>query len=272
LPKVVITGAAGSIGSKLRRHFEALGWPLVLLDRDSRGDPAIAQADLSVWDEAWVERLEGADALLLLAGMAYPHASWTEVTRDNLDLVLNCYEAAVRAKVKRVVFASSNWVLGGRRFEEGPLRPDTPPHPVNAYGMAKLVGERIGKSFAERHGLSVICFRIGYAQREPGNRPGPHMAWGLWGQSMWLSDRDLCQGFEKAVLAPDTLRFAVLNLMSANPGMRWDLEPTRQAIGYVPQDGAAPVLTPEIEAEEVVSRHGWAAMESIRDFLMRRRR
>lgn len=63
MPKVVITGAAGSIGSKLRRHFESLGWPLVLLDRDPRGDPSILEADLSVWNPDWVERLRGADAL-----------------------------------------------------------------------------------------------------------------------------------------------------------------------------------------------------------------
>lgn len=272
MPKVVITGAAGSIGSKLRRHFESLGWPLVLLDRDPRGDPSILEADLSVWNPDWVERLRGADALLLLAGMAYPHASWAEIVPDNLDLVLNCFEAAVYAGVKRVVFASSNWVLGGYRFTDERLTPELTPWPVNAYGMAKLAGERIGKSFAERHGLSVICFRIGYAQREPGNRPGPHMAWGLWGQAMWLSDRDLCQGFEKAVLAPPELRFAVLNLMSDNPGMRWDLSETRRLLGYAPQDGAAPVITDEVAREEALSRDGWAAMESLRAFLMRRRK
>lgn len=272
MPKVVITGAAGSIGGKLRRHMEGLGWPLVLLDKEDRGDPAIQTADLSRWDQAWVERLRGADALLLLAGVPYPHASWDEIVPNNIDLVLNVFEACVATGVPRLVFASSNWVLGGRRFEDGPLRPDSPPHPVNAYGMAKLVGERLGKSFADRHGLSVICFRIGYAQREPGNRPGPHMSWGLWGQAMWLSDRDLCQGFEKAVLAPPDLRFAVLNLMSDNPGMRWDLDATRRLIGYAPEDGAAPVVTEEVAREEEVSRAGWAAMERIREFLMRRRR
>jgi len=272
VPKVVITGAAGSIGGKLRRHFEGLGWPLVLLDKQSRGDPAVLEADLSVWDEAWVRTLEGADALLLLAGMAYPHASWEEIVPNNIDLVLNLFEAAVRARVPRVIFASSNWVLGGRRFDVGPLRPDTPPLPVNAYGMAKLVGERIGRSFAERHGLSVVCLRIGYAQREPGNQPGPHMHWGLWGQNMWLSDRDLCQGFEKAVTAPAELHFAILNLMSDNPGMRWDLAETRRRLGYAPQDGAKPVVTPEVLAEEAVSRDGWAALLSLGSFLMRRRR
>ena len=57
---------------------------------------------------------------------------------------------------------------------------------------------------------------------------------------MWLSDADICQGFEKAIEAPDDLRFAILNLMSDNEGMRWDLGPTREAIGYVPADRSAP--------------------------------
>jgi NAD+ dependent glucose-6-phosphate dehydrogenase len=63
---------------------------------------------------------------------------------------------------------------------------------------------------------------------------------GLWGQLMWLSDRDFCHGVERAVLA-DGIGFTVLNLMSANPGMRWDIDATRRILGYVPQDGAVPV-------------------------------
>ena len=63
------------------------------------------------------------------------------------------------------------------------------------------------------------------------------MGWGAWGQRMWLSNRDLCQGFEKAVLAPPAVRFAVLNLVSRNEGMRWDLEAARELIGYAPLDG-----------------------------------
>ena len=61
---------------------------------------------------------------------------------------------------------------------------------------------------------------------------------------MWLSDRDLCDGFEKAVAAPAALRFAILNLMSENPGMRWDIETTKRAIGYAPRDGWKATTTP----------------------------
>ena len=75
------------------------------------------------------------------------------------------------------------------------------------------------------------------------------MGWGTWGQAMWLSNRDLCQAMERAVLA-DGVGFAVLNLMSDNPGMRWDIETTKRAIGYAPRDGAAPVATDVIAADE----------------------
>jgi hypothetical protein len=110
------------------------------------------------------------------------------------------------------------------------------------------MGERMGQSFHARHGLSVICFRIGYLQRDD-NVPGPHMGWGEWGQAMWLSNRDLCQAMERAVVA-EGVGFAVLNLMSDNPGMRWDIETTRRVIGYAPRDGAAPVVSAAMREDE----------------------
>jgi hypothetical protein len=70
---------------------------------------------------------------------------------------------------------------------------------------------------------------------------------------MWLSDRDLCQGVERAAFA-EGVQFAVLNLMSDNPGMRWDIEETRRLIGYEPRDGHAAVVTPAIEEQERLLR------------------
>jgi nucleoside-diphosphate-sugar epimerase len=147
--------------------------------------------------------------------------------------------------------------MAGHRFGEGALPPDRDPFPVNAYGASKLFGERLGRSYSDRWGLSVIAFRIGWCQRGD-NRPGPHMAYGDWGQGMWLSDRDLAQGFEKAVTAPESVRFAVLNLMSDNPGMRWPLDETRALIGYAPQDRHAPVITAAHRARAAKSREEWA--------------
>jgi NAD+ dependent glucose-6-phosphate dehydrogenase len=236
---VLITGAAGNLGRKLRARRQALGWNLRLLDIDGRGDPDIIAADLSVWDDGWASTFAGVDAVVHLAATPSPEASWAAVQRLNIDLTQNVYEAACRAGVRRLVFASSNWVMAGYRPEDGRLDTAMDPNPVNPYGISKLVGERMGRSYHERWGISVVCLRIGYCQRGE-NRPGAHMKMGLWGQLMWLSDRDFCHGVERAVLA-DGIGFTVLNLMSANPGMRWDIDATRRILGYVPKDGAVPV-------------------------------
>lgn len=266
---ILITGAGGNIGTKLRAHFTALGWNLRLLDVTSGADPAIQQADLSVWDVAWVRQFADVDAVIHLAGRPSPDTSWADIQRYNLDLCMNVYEAAVRQGAKRLIFASSNWAVAGHRFDDFPLTTDIAPRPVNAYGVSKLIGERLGRSYHDRTGLSVICFRIGYCQRGE-NLPGAHMNWGKWGQLMWLSDRDLCTGFERSVAA-DQIGFEVLNLMSNNPGMRWDIATTERILGWKAQDGAAPTLTADIIAEEDTARQTRALQSRLDDLDQSRR-
>ena len=270
-PTVLITGAAGNIGSKLRKHFAGLGWSLRLIDVDSRGDEDIAACDLFEWDERWVALFQGVDAVIHLAGEPSPSASWATIERQNLDLTMNVYEAAARQGAKRLIFASSNWVVAGHRFGTEPLTANMPPYPVNPYGVSKLIGERLGRSYSDRWGLSVICFRIGYCQRLHDNEPGPHMGWGLWGQRMWLSDRDLCQAHERAVTAPASLRFCVLNLVSQNDGMRWDLKAARDAIGYEPQDHFATIETEEMRTQTASAENARRLIEQAESFIQRQR-
>ena len=269
MPHVLITGAAGALGSRLRLHMQALGWPLTLLDRDRRGDDGVMEADLSRFGD-WAERFAGVDSVLHLAGDPSPRASWASAQCNNIDATHNVVEAACRAGVRRVVFASSNWVLAGHRFEGFPLEAATEPYPVNPYGVSKLVGERIGRAASELRGLSFIAFRIGYCQHDE-NRPGLHMGWGVWGQRMWLSNRDLCQGFEKAVLAPDTLRFGIFNLVSNNQGMRWRLDDAAAAIGYVPLDASVPVETAEQAEDGAAARDARRLVETAEGLVLRRR-
>lgn len=266
---VLITGAAGNIGTKLRAHFSSMGWTLRLLDIDAHGDAAIQAADLAEWDDAWVRQFAGVDTVIHLAGNPSPRTSWESAQRLNIDLTANVYEAAATHCVRRVVFASSNWVMAGHRPASGALTTDMAPYPINPYGVSKLVGERMGHSLHARRGVSVICFRIGYLQRGD-NLPGPHMGWSTWGQAMWLSNRDLCQAMERAVLA-DNVGFAVLNLMSDNPGMRWDIETTKRTIGYAPRDGAMPIVTEAIEQDELSARDLRRTVERLDEVLQERR-
>lgn len=253
---LLITGASGSIGTKLRAHFADRDIALRLLCLNPRDDPQVTTADLSVYDEAWARAFEGVDAVIHLAGDPYPTASWESVQKFNIELTLNVFRAAEQYRARRIVFASSNWVMAGHRFGTERLTTGLSPRPINPYGCGKLLCEYAGRQLSRQSGVSFIALRIGCCQHIAGNIPGPQIEHGLWGQQMWLSDRDLCQGVERAAFA-DHVPFAILNLMSDNPGMRWDLEQTRKIIGYVPQDGHVAVSSPAIEEREKLARLQW---------------
>lgn len=250
---VLITGATGNIGRKLSAHFEAAGYPLRLLCLNPSRVAGIQTCDLSVYDESWAAAFEGVDTVLHVAADPSPWAGWGRIQALNLDLLFNVVAAAQQKGVRRVVFASTNYVVAGYRFRDDALTTDLEPRPINPYGASKLVGERLGKMFAERYGLSFIAFRIGACQRDNDNRHGPWIPFGRWGQEMWVSDRDLCQAFERAV-EDEQVRFGVYNLVSKNPGMRWDLAPLRRDLGFAPRDGE-PVRVPA--AQRVKAALAW---------------
>ncbi len=248
-PPVLITGASGNLGGKLRHHLEGR-YPLRLLDRDPRGDAAVLAADLSRWDESWLKAFEGAGVVVHLAADPTAQQAWPNLVAPNLDALVNVFLAAVRAGVKRVVYASSNHVMGGYKDRPEPprLTTDLPPLPgaryevrgerrdSTPYGSGKLFGERLGKCFSAAQGLSVVAVRLGWVL--PGdNRPQDIPAErDEWFRLMWLSNRDYCQLMEKCIVADPLPGWIVVNGMSANTGMRWDLEHTRRAVGYEPQD------------------------------------
>lgn len=251
---VLITGAAGNLGGKAHQHFAQLpDLELRLLDRDPRGDPAIAEADFAAPLADWSHHFVGVHTLVHFAAHPSSTIDWDTAQRLNVDLTCNVFAAAAARGVKRIVFASSNWVMAGYRFAGLRLTTDLPPAPINAYGNSKLFGERLGISLAQSHGIRFVALRIGLIR--PGeNIPGPHLAMGLWGQQMWLSNRDFCNGIERAVLA-DLDRPVIANLMSDNPGMPWDIEHTRMALGYVPADNyTASITEAQTKGAEVFER------------------
>ncbi|MFA3921003.1 NAD-dependent epimerase/dehydratase family protein [Ruegeria hyattellae] len=250
---VLITGAGGHLGRKLFDTLESdPGYSVSGIDIRPVDHPDIHTADLSD-DSSWVGLLKGVDVIVHLAGDREPSATWPSAIKHNMDATLTLYHHAVAMGVSRVVLASSNWIHGDKRFTHDALNSATPPGPVNAYGMSKLFCERTGAYFAEHHGLSVICLRIGWTQWTHDNQPGPHMAMGKWGQEMWLSDRDYLNGMRAAIDAKN-VSYAALNLMSDNPGMRWDITETRQLIGYSPKDGCPAKTTASIALRSALKR------------------
>jgi hypothetical protein len=130
------------------------------------------------------------------------------------------------------------------------------PAPVTPYGNSKLMGEELGRGFHDETGADFLALRIGYFQAGD-NQPGPHMAMGEWGQQMWLSNGDMNRAIDGAIAAAP-FGFAVVNLVSRNSGMRWDIEAARRVIGYEPRDGWTPAVTEAMRQEEARERAAWA--------------
>ena len=153
---VAITGAGGLIGGLLTRHL-AGRYDVRPLGRD----------DADVTDLAALERVfEGADAVVHLAATAAVDSPWEAVLEANVIGAYNVYEAAHRAGVERVVFASSNHAVGMYQWDDAgftdPSDPQivptsAPVRPDSMYGASKVWGEAVGRYYVERlEALSVI--------------------------------------------------------------------------------------------------------------------
>lgn len=246
---LVITGTRGNLGGKLAK---ALDSRYRLRCLDLLGGEDCSAADLSQYDEDWSRHFDGAHTILHFAGEPRPTAPWALVQRANIVATANVLRASRLHGVRRVIFASTNQVMGGYRFAQGPVTTQMPPAPLNPYAVSKLYCEEAGRAFAEETGISFIGFRIGNIQ--PGaNIPRPGMGIGLWGQQMWLSNQDFIDAMVCAIEAPQ-VPFAILNLVSNNPGMRWDLTETTRTIGFTARDGFASSLSREDIEEDRIAR------------------
>lgn len=245
---IVITGANGNLGGKLAA---ALAPSFEIRCLDLIGGRDCAAADLSDYAESWAQHFSGADCVLHFAAESQPTASWARVHQSNIVATNNVLRAVRAHNVRRIVFASTNQIMGGYRFTEDLVTTELPPTPLNPYAISKLFGEEAGRAAVAESGLSFIALRIGNIQ--PGeNLPHPGMGIGLWGQQMWLSNRDFIDGVAAAIRAD--VGFAVVNLVSNNKGMRWDLAHTFRVLGFTPRDGFSPELSPEDVAEDSEAR------------------
>lgn len=248
-PIIVVTGARGNLGGKLAA---ALRNRYSLRCLDLRAGDGVIAADLGTYDESWTHHFAGADTVLHFAGEPLPTTSWARVHRGNIVATGNVLRASRTHDVRRVIFASTNQIMAGYRFADALVTTTMPPSPLNPYAVSKLFCEEAGRAFAAETGISFIALRIGNIL--PGeNVPHAGMGIGLWGQQMWLSNRDFLDGVQAAIDVPD-VPFAILNLVSNNPGMRWDLSQTRQILGFSPQDGFTSIASPEDVAEDAAAR------------------
>ena len=231
---VLITGAAGFIGSYLRRLWGPR-YRLRLADikpvenlQDHEESVTLDVADLDAFKAA----CKGIDTVVHLAADPSMQADfYASLLQRNIIGGYNGFEAARLAGCKRLVFASSiNAVLGygGKEAVEW----DAPVFPQNVYGATKCWGEALARVYSDQHGLSCICVRIGGARYAPKQDEDPDRV------HMGLSARDGAQLLGLCVDAKD-IDFAIVHGVSGHRKTWLSLEHTKELLGYAPEDGTA---------------------------------
>ncbi len=175
--------------------------------------------------DAVVGALEGADAVVHLAGLP-DEAPLAGLLDSNVLGTYNLLEAARRQAVGRVVLASSNRVTGFYPVGQV-VAPDAPVRPDGFYGVSKVAVEALGRLYADKFGLSVVCLRIGSFEEEPAE--ARYLA-------TWLSPRDGV-GFIRAAITASDVHFVTAYAVSANTRAFWDTAAGAQ-LGYLPVDDA----------------------------------
>ncbi|MFL5960989.1 MAG: NAD-dependent epimerase/dehydratase family protein [Gaiellaceae bacterium] len=246
MARVLVLGASGLIGGVL---WERLAETHSVTGLDRRPDRArgVRRGDVRR-PRSLGRAFEGVDAVVDLATGAAVDLPWEAVQRDMHGRV-NVLEAARAHGVARYVFASSNHVTGMYEFEPPyssivagayagidaasvPLiAPDWPIRPDSAYGVGKAFGEAVARHYADRHGLSCICLRIGTVRADDRPADPRHFA-------TLLTHRDLGRLVECTLEAPPELRFGIYYGVSANTWRFWNLTNAREELRFEPTDDA----------------------------------
>ena len=225
MQNVLITGAAGDVGTRLRRLLKSV-YPRILAS-DIRKPADLGKhedfiaADLA--DMTQVQKIvTGVEGIIHLGGHSV-EGPWETIHRSNIVGCYNLFEAAYRAGVKRVVFASSNHAIGFYRRDQK-IGVDVTVRPDSRYGVSKAFGEALGALYSDKHGLRVTCIRIGNVNDRPLDKRR---------LSIWISPEDLVQLVRIGLEHPD-IRFEIFYGASDNAAGWWDNSNARR-FGYKPR-------------------------------------
>jgi uronate dehydrogenase len=252
---ILITGAAGRLGTQLRRGLAPLARHLRLTDRvaidDLQPNESAHVADLAD-AEAMAALCEGVEAIVHFGG-APMERPWDEVLSSSIRGSYHIYEGARKAGVKRVIYASSVHAIGYHRLEDQ-IDAHSPHRPDSLYGLSKCFVEDLGRLYWDKFGIETVALRIFSSFPEPADR---RMLWS------WLSFDDCVRLVSAALIAP-RVGFTISFGMSDNRVKPVD---NRMAghLGFSPQDSAEPfragvearTAVPDPKAPAVECLGGW---------------
>jgi len=267
--RVVVTGGSGKGGAYVVRELREHGHDVLNVDvrHDGSAFGLTMLADLTDLGQT-LDATAGADAVVHFAAIPAPGLRPAgEIFRINALSTYNVFAAAEAHRMRRVVWASSETVLGlpfDRPPDFAPIDETIEPRPESSYSLSKLVGETMAGQFARRTGIGFVGLRISnimeppdYARFETWQDDPPARKWNLWG---YVDARDVAQavrrsleadvaGAEVAIIAAaDTcMRRESADLMAeVYPGVRLTrsvqgretllaIHHAREVLGYVPE-------------------------------------
>jgi nucleoside-diphosphate-sugar epimerase len=207
--KVVVTGASGKAGRAVVRGLLEREYEVLAVDVVSPAGSAAASllADLTDFGQT-LECLAGADAVVHLAAIPASRIHTEETTfRTNILSTYNVFEAARLLGLGRVVWASSETILGlpfeREQPEYAPIDEEHPVYPESSYALSKLLSEEIGRQLHRWTGTPYVALRFSNIM-EPDDYPqfpsvwdDPRIRrWNLWG---YVDARDVAQSCRLAL-------------------------------------------------------------------------
>lgn len=208
--RIVVTGGSGKAGRWVVRGLRDAGHRVLNVDvvHDGAAHGETVLADLTDLGQCH-EVVTGADAVVHLAAIPAPDIKpAAETFRNNALSTYGVFAAAVDRGVGRVVWASSETVLGlpfDRPPAYAPIDERHPPRPESAYALSKLVGETMADQFARTSGVPFVGLRISnimeptdYGRFAAWQNDARDRRWNLWG---YVDARDVAQAVARALIA-----------------------------------------------------------------------
>ena len=236
MKKVLITGAAGDVGTHLSREL-AGKYRLRLSDKRPMKAPkgqTFFKADISKMSEA-LRITRGVDAIVHLGGYSV-EGPWEGILSANIIGCYNVFEAARRNGVKRILFPTSNHAVGFYRRDQT-IDHRIYPRPDSRYGVSKVFGEALGSLYADKYGMQVFMMRIGNVNPVPIDKRR---------LSIWFSPRDLAQ-LVSIGIDHSGIKFEIVYGISGNTRAWYD-NANAIRLGYRPQDDS------EVFAKEILEK------------------
>ena len=167
--KVLVTGGGGFIGSNIVEELLRQGFEVNVIDNFSTGkrenlspfekDINLIEGDIRSYHIVQ-EAVNGVDVILHQAALpSVPRSIKDPITTNEVNIsgTLNLLESAVKANVKRFVYASSSSVYGDS--PQLPKKETMEPNPLSPYAVSKLAGEKYCQVFNRIYGIETICLR-----------------------------------------------------------------------------------------------------------------